>query len=174
MDPNTGTTPQQPKNNMMMIVIGIVVLILIGVGVMFAMNRNVPPEQAVQDTSTAQPTATETPRSVGPNDSEEQATMEREAQESGEVKEFTISGRNFSFSPSVIRVNQGDTVRVIFENTGGTHDFVIDEFDVATAQIQGGQSETVTFVADQAGTFDFYCSVGQHRANGMEGQLIVE
>jgi len=94
--------------------------------------------------------------------------------EKGETKEFTVTGKNFSFSPSTIRVKKGDTVKITFKNTGGFHDFKIDEFDVKTAQIQDGQSETVTFVADKAGTFDYYCSVGQHRANGMEGKLIVE
>jgi len=32
----------------------------------------------------------------------------------------------------------------------------------------------VTFVADKAGEYEFYCSVGQHRANGMVGKLIVK
>jgi plastocyanin len=92
----------------------------------------------------------------------------------GEVREFTVSGSNFQFSPSTIRVNEGDTVRITFQNQGGTHDWVIDEFNARTPVIQAGQSETIEFVADRAGTFEYYCSVGTHRQMGMVGTLIVE
>jgi len=93
---------------------------------------------------------------------------------SATVKEFTVTGSNFSFDPKTITVKKGDTVKVTFKNQDGFHDFVIDEFNVATKQIQGGQEEVVEFVADQAGSFEYYCSVGQHRANGMFGTLVVE
>lgn len=169
MDPNTSTGTQQPeKNNTMMFVIGIVVLLLIGVGIVFAMNRSTQPPASVQ--STTQPTTA----SKNPASSDTATPSDAEMEMSGEMVEFGVNGKNFSFSPSTIRVKKGDMVTINFKNTGGFHDFTIDEFDVKTAQIQDGQSETVTFTADKSGTFNFYCSVGQHRANGMEGQLIVE
>jgi plastocyanin len=71
-------------------------------------------------------------------------------------------------------VKKGDTVKITFKNTGGFHDLKIDEFKVATKQLQGGASEVVTFVADKAGTFEYYCSVGNHRAMGMKGTLTVQ
>jgi len=37
-----------------------------------------------------------------------------------------------------------------------------------------GTPTSVTFVADKTGTFEYYCSVGNHRAQGMVGKLIVE
>lgn len=89
------------------------------------------------------------------------------------VKEFTITGGNFKFTPSAMTVKKGDTVRVTFKNEEGFHDFRIDEFNVATKQIGAGTSETVEFVADKAGTFEYYCSVGQHRQMGMVGTLTV-
>ena len=89
------------------------------------------------------------------------------------VVEVEVRSRGFSFTPNEIEVNLGDTVRVTYVNGGGRHDWVLDEFDVATAVISGGQSETVEFVADQAGTFEFYCSVPGHRQAGMVGTLIV-
>lgn len=92
----------------------------------------------------------------------------------GEVKEFRVVGTNYAFSETEIRVNKGDTVRIVFVNEGGFHDWVIDEFNAATQQIQEGSQETIEFVADQTGTFEYYCSVGQHRAMGMVGNLIVE
>ena len=90
------------------------------------------------------------------------------------VKSFTVSGKNFSFSPSTMSVKKGDTVKIIFKNTSGFHDLRIDEFNVATKQIEAGKEDTVQFVADKTGTFEYYCSVGNHRAMGMKGTLTVQ
>ncbi len=95
-------------------------------------------------------------------------------EESGAVKELAVEGSPFEFKPKEMRVKKGDTVRVTFENMKGTHDFVIDEFNVRTNQIGEGEEEEVEFVADKAGTFEYYCSVDGHRAQGMKGSLIVE
>ncbi|KKS22075.1 MAG: Plastocyanin, partial [Candidatus Roizmanbacteria bacterium GW2011_GWC2_41_7] len=54
------------------------------------------------------------------------------------------------------------------------HDFNLDEFNVDGTVVKEGESTMVEFVADQAGDFEYYCSVGQHRANGMVGTLTVE
>lgn len=91
----------------------------------------------------------------------------------GAVKEFTVIGDNFAFDVKEMRVKKGDTVRVTFRNAEGFHDWVLDGY-AKTAQLQAGGEETVTFVADKAGTFEYYCSVGKHRAMGMKGNLIVE
>lgn len=90
------------------------------------------------------------------------------------VKEFTIEGKNYSFSPNAITVKKGDTVTITLKNTGGIHDLIIEGYDVGTKRIQGGQSDTFQFLAGKAGTFEFYCSVGEHRAMGMKGTLVVE
>ncbi len=91
----------------------------------------------------------------------------------GELKEFVVEGGMFYFAPSQMQVNVGDTVRIVFKNKEGKHDFVIDEFNARTAVIDGGQEETIEFVATKAGSFEYYCSVGSHRANGMVGTLTV-
>lgn len=90
------------------------------------------------------------------------------------IKEFSVMASNFKFSMDEIRVKKGDTVRIIFKNEIGMHDWKIDEFSVATKVLQTGQEETIEFVADKAGEFEYYCSVGNHRAMGMKGMLIVE
>lgn len=102
--------------------------------------------------------------------------MEEETVPSGVMapKEFVVNGSNFSFDVKTITVKKGDTVRIVFKNQDGFHDFVIDDFNVATKQIQAGQEETVEFVADKGGIFEYYCSVGNHRAMGMVGTLTVE
>lgn len=96
-------------------------------------------------------------------------TMEKEV-----IKEFKVTGSSFAFAPAVMSVKKGETVRIVFTNSGGKHDWVLDEFTGArTKVLDAGQSETIEFVADKAGSFEYYCSVGQHRAAGMKGTLTV-
>jgi plastocyanin len=85
-----------------------------------------------------------------------------------------MRGANFAFSTKEIRVKEGDVVTINFTADDMQHDWVVDAFDARTAIVPAGQSSSVTFVADKKGTFEYYCSVGQHRANGMVGTLIVE
>ncbi len=91
-----------------------------------------------------------------------------------EIKTFAISGKNFTFSQKEIRVKKGDRVKIDFTSTDGFHDWVIDEFNAATEKVNTGGSTSVEFIADQVGTFEYYCSVGQHRTMGMVGNLVVE
>lgn len=90
------------------------------------------------------------------------------------IKSFTIKGLDFSFNVKEIKVKMGDTVKLTFQNTEGFHDWRVDEFNAFTKQIGIGKEDTITFIADKVGTFEYYCSVGQHRAMGMVGKLIVE
>lgn len=92
----------------------------------------------------------------------------------GTTQEFTVEGGEFFFKPNLIKVKKGDTVKIIFNNSGGMHDWVLDEFKARTKVIRSGESATVEFVADKTGSFEYYCSVSQHRQLGMKGTLIVE
>ena len=114
-------------------------------------------------------TATETPK---PSD----AMMEKESSPSAtkDVSQFTVESKGLNFTPNEIRVKKGDKVSVTYKNTLGTHNFTLDEFGVKTKLLSAGQEETVTFTAEKIGTFEFYCSVANHRAMGMKGNLIVE
>lgn len=105
-----------------------------------------------------------------------QTTVPTEAmkKESKKVQTFTVEGKNFSFLPTEIKVKQGDTVKIVFKNTGGFHDWTLDEFKAQTKQISTGESDTAEFVANKKGSFEYYCSVGNHRQMGMKGKLIVE
>ena len=101
-------------------------------------------------------------------------SMNATSTQGSQTREVTVTGSNYSFVPATITVNQGDTVKIHFVNSVGFHDFKLDEFNVATARVQGGQSADVSFVADKAGSFEYYCSVGTHRQMGMKGTLIVK
>lgn len=91
-----------------------------------------------------------------------------------QMKNITVEAMPFEFNPKEIRVKKGNTVRLTLKNNEGFHDWTLDEFNARTKQIQAGQTDTIQFVADKAGTFEYYCSVGNHRQMGMVGNLIVE
>ena len=94
------------------------------------------------------------------------------------IKTFVMTGAHLRFfmdgveSPE-LRVKQGDKVRIEFTSTEGFHDWVLDAFNAATGRVGAGASTSVEFVADKKGTFEYYCSVGEHRANGMGGVFVV-
>lgn len=79
---------------------------------------------------------------------------------------------NFFFNPSTIKASPGDRVLIDFATNSGHHDFVIDELNVDYDIVEG---ETYIFtVPDSPGSYSYYCSIGSHRAMGMEGTLIIE
>lgn len=92
----------------------------------------------------------------------------------GEQVTIDMTGSNYEYDVEEIRVQEGDTVTVNFTSSEGFHDFVVDAFDAQTERVNVGEQTSVTFVADTAGTYEYYCSVGNHRAQGMVGTLIVE
>ena len=104
-------------------------------------------------------------------------TVEGNSEETiNEVTLFDVHGsNNYRFNPAEIRVKKGDKVRITFSSEEGFHDLVLDEFNVATKRFRSDEGEeTVEFVADQIGEFEYYCSVGDHRARGQVGKLVVE
>ncbi|KKU55057.1 MAG: Blue (Type 1) copper domain-containing protein [Candidatus Amesbacteria bacterium GW2011_GWA2_47_11] len=101
-------------------------------------------------------------------------TQEVPMSDTSEVKVVNIEGGAFYFKPNEIRAKAGETVKIVFTNAGGIHDFVIDELSVQSTKINDGETTEVVFTPQTPGTFEFYCSVGNHRAMGMKGTLIVE
>lgn len=84
---------------------------------------------------------------------------------------------DYKFDKSEIRVKAGSTVTLRFKNTGGTHDFVIDELNVKSRMLSKDEMQevNVTIPTDAAGkTYEFYCSVPGHRKMGMVGKFIIE
>jgi plastocyanin len=97
-----------------------------------------------------------------------------------EEKKFVLSGSNFKFyqgqevNPTLI-VSEGDSVEIEFSSDFGYHDWVVDEFGAATQRVRPDDGiSIVKFTADKAGTFEYYCSVGSHRQQGMKGKIIVK
>lgn len=155
-------------NKTVLVIVGLIVLLGIGGGAFYVMNNKTAENSKMinqEDKMMVQPTVKVEPTAM---------MEEKPVVTNGVRKTFVVEGANYKFSPNNIVVNVGDTVEITFKNSQGSHDFVIDEFEIATNQIGEGEEETVEFVVDKKGTFEFYCSVGQHRANGMVGKLVVQ
>ena len=96
------------------------------------------------------------------------------AASAGQVKDLEIEAFNFGFKVNDVQIKKGDTVRLTMKVTSGFHSIAIPEFNVNTGTVNAGESKTVEFVADKAGTFPFMCNVycgSGHR--DMKGELVV-
>ena len=92
-----------------------------------------------------------------------------------EIKEFTIKGAEYSFSPSSINVQAGDRVKIVFQNTGNIkHNLIIQGLGVGTKSISSNQTDVIEFTASSSGTYTIFCSLPGHQISGMMGELIVE
>lgn len=89
----------------------------------------------------------------------------------------TTSGKKSSGSSSLnptIHITQGsvEAIHMINEDsdTGSKHNINIDEFNVHSRDLGFFESQAITFVADKAGTFNYYCTIHPE----MKGNIIVE
>ncbi len=90
------------------------------------------------------------------------------------VKTINMEAGAFYYKPNKITVKKGDTVKIVFKAVDMMHNFYLDEFKVKGPTVKAGDTDTVEFIADKRGSFEFYCNVGKHRAQGQVGILIVE
>ncbi len=163
------------KKEIIWVVIGIVVIG--GIFLLKAKEKSEGPMEATEQSAQEKPADAMPMKVVTPpdmTDAQKAQATTAESAAAGSAVTFDVNGGNFYFVPTVMKVKKGDTVTINFKNDGGFHDFIIDEFNAKTDRIKDGAIATVTFVADKAGSFEYYCSVGSHRANGMKGMLIVE
>lgn len=61
------------------------------------------------------------------------------------------------------------------DDDGAEHDIVIPDLKIQSGKVQRkGATAVVTFRADKAGTFTYFCSIPGHKEAGMIGRLIVQ
>lgn len=111
---------------------------------------------------------------LNPQNTRMEGTAPNTGTKSADAKEVVVTGSDYKFAPTAITVKKGEKTRIVFKNSGGMHDFVVDELKIKTAVINGGQEDFVEFTPDKTGMFEFYCSVGSHRAMGMVGKITVQ
>ncbi len=81
-----------------------------------------------------------------------------------------ITTPGFSFDQKALKIKAGETVALRFENP---HSFDIDELNVHVPA-PAGRNNLILFKPTQVGTYTYSCSLPGHRAEVMEGTLIVE
>jgi heme/copper-type cytochrome/quinol oxidase subunit 2 len=71
---------------------------------------------------------------------------------------FRIEAHSFEFSPAEITVNQGDRVTIELTSLDVVHGLYLDGYGLQV-EADPGQTQTLTFTANRAGTFRMRCSV---------------
>ena len=138
-------------------------------------------EDTNKETSNEAPSEIETgtdtkitePKPIETEPKETPTETQTEEPKTPEVKEFKITAKQFSFTPSVIEVNKGDKVRLLVTSVDVPHGFALKEYGI-NQRLDVGKEVKIEFTADKSGTFVPYCSVacGAGHSN-MKGQLIV-
>ena len=80
---------------------------------------------------------------------------------------------NFSFSPSIIKAKQGDTIKIKLTGADAEHSFYLPAFKVDSA-VMPGETKTFSFKVTKKGTFAFTCHIpcgSGHK--DMKGTVIV-
>lgn len=95
------------------------------------------------------------------------------SQSSGSVKGMRTSGGGGIINPTYT-FRSGELVSIHFINedydTHSQHNFNVDEFNVHTRDLGYFESQTVTFVADKPGTYQYYCTIHPE----MKGNIVIE
>ncbi len=111
------------------------------------------------------------------------------------ARAITIVADDVQYQAEDISIVAGEEVTLILSNTDNVeHDFQIDEIDADVSaggvtdgehgnehdsdaalavHADAGDDSSITFVANEAGTYEFYCTVPGHKDSGMVGTLIV-
>jgi heme/copper-type cytochrome/quinol oxidase subunit 2 len=88
-------------------------------------------------------------------------------------REFTVTARDYSFSPNRVEVQQDDLIKLTVQSADNAYGFTIDDYRVSK-RVPAGGSTVVEFRADRAGTLAFYSNLSNDsRHSKMSGQLIV-
>jgi heme/copper-type cytochrome/quinol oxidase subunit 2 len=95
------------------------------------------------------------------------------ARTQGQIREFSVTGRNNSFAPGRIEVQKDDLVKITFTAADIAHSFTVDSYRIAK-RAGAGQTVVFEFRADRAGSFPFYCNLSQDdKCKQMKGELVV-
>jgi plastocyanin len=97
----------------------------------------------------------------------------------GEVLQtVSVSATEFALNPATVTLPQAGTYEFNVTNDGQiTHALEIEEegggAEAETDDIGPGESKTLRFTFSADGSYEMYCPIGNHKAMGMEGEVIV-
>ena len=74
------------------------------------------------------------------------------------VRTFRLEASQFSYAPSELKVNPGDTAVIQLVSTDVVHGLYIDSYGLSV-EADPGQMKTLTFIADKPGSFRFRCNI---------------
>lgn len=144
------------------IIIGVIAIIVVGVIVLSV--------KSINDTGSVQ----NQPVTVGKPSVSVIPTVNAPSSAQTVIKTVEIEAGSYYYKPNIITVKKGEKVKIVIRSVSMMHNFNIDELGVAMPIVNNGDTGTIEFTADKVGTFEYYCSVGQHRKLGQVGKLIVE
>ena len=103
-----------------------------------------------------------------------------------------VSLKNLRFTPNLVEVEAGKTVRMNVTNMDGAeHDMLVDGLriqkvgeamsgdhagampDMLVVHVMANENGSITFRTDQKGTYQFYCTLPGHKGAGMVGEMKV-
>jgi cytochrome c oxidase subunit II len=91
-----------------------------------------------------------------------------------QTKEVQMTAKKYEFSPNTVEVTAG--TKIIFKITAEDreHGFEIAGTKTGCAKIKKGETVTVEYLAEKAGTFEFKCCVFCGMGHGgMKGKIVV-
>ena len=93
----------------------------------------------------------------------------------GAATDFNVEMMDTAFIETEVTVPANTDITVNLTNTGvGTHNFHIEELNVASPDVPGGGTDKVTFNTGAPGTYQYFCAIPGHKEAGMVGTLIVQ
>ena len=87
-----------------------------------------------------------------------------------------IVGTEFQLEPSTVQLDEPGTYTFVLLNEGGTiHALEVEGHGVEeeTGEIEAGETAELTVELPEAGEYELYCPVGNHKDEGMEGTIVV-
>ncbi len=111
------------------------------------------------------------------------------------VRELLVQAKDVKFLPATLAIKAGQSVKITLVNQDGAeHDLQIDDIDaeIIDGGVQAGEhggghdtaalamhtnaneTASITFVANEPGTYEYYCTIPGHKESGMVGTLTVQ
>jgi cytochrome c oxidase subunit 2 len=88
-------------------------------------------------------------------------------------RDFTVTARDYRFSPNRIEVAKDDLVKLTVQSEDVAYSLTIDAYRLSR-RIPAGGSAIIEFRADRAGSFPFYSNLtSDSRHTQMRGELVV-